>query len=161
MMRAPYFTDPSFKSFKCLNYGHFYSKKYTKMTLLTLLELKSVLFSWLLLPHGSTWCAATSRRGGSPSMDVAITPQSTTKGIFIDFNSTCFHACLTDGTMCEKCKNFMSHSFPTLCCSSTTIVRDYSDVKKVRAFGKMRCESILEFFDKNDITVSQMIKRCQ
>lgn len=32
-----------------------------------------------------------------PSMDVAITPQSTTKGIFIDFNSTCFHACLTDG----------------------------------------------------------------
>jgi hypothetical protein len=95
MMRAPYFTDLSFKSFKCLNYGHFYSKKYTKMTLLTLLELKSVLFSWLLLPHG--WCTATSFRGGSPSMDVAITPQSTTKGILIDFNSTCFHACLTDG----------------------------------------------------------------
>jgi hypothetical protein len=123
MMRAPYFTDPSFKSFKCLNYGHFYSKKYTKMTLLTLLELKKLIIL-VAVAAMVPWCAATSCRGGSPSIDVAIMPQSTTKGILIDFNSTCFHACLSDGTMCEKCKNFMSCLFPTLC-SLTAIVHNF------------------------------------
>jgi len=72
--------------------------------------------------------------------------------------------------MCEKCKNLIAlhvhsdQSWESLgekmasmtsknrTCEAPWQREKYIDVKKARSFAKNRCESILKFFDDNDIT---------
>ena len=91
-------------------------------------------------------------------------------GICINYNSTCFDAYLIGDLMCEKSKNLIAvnvHSnlswkvwvrkwrltSKIRTCEGPWQREKYIDAKKARLSAKKHCESILEFFDDNDITV--------